>query len=145
MTYDELVLGVRWLCNRLYRPAAFEHRVAHFIDLYRPPAPRRNSRLEHPTSQREIDVQRVELARHVTRLGPAEAAMAERLQMRLLRKPAALPMVLLAMAYYMQVRHMYQLSGLWDPALGELPRPPFARAEHSPMNVPVQGPVFSIL
>jgi radical SAM superfamily enzyme YgiQ (UPF0313 family) len=137
MTYDELVLGVRWLCNRLYRPAAFEHRVAHFIDLYRPPAPRRNSRLEHPTSQREIDVQRVELARHVTRLGPAEAAMAERLQMRLLRKPAALPMVLLAMAYYMQVRHMYQLSGLWDP--------PFARAEHIPMNVPVQGPVFSIL
>ena len=54
-------------------------------------------------------------------------------------------MVLLALAYYMQVRHMYQLSGLWDPDLGELPRPPFAQAEHIPLNVPVQGPFFSIL
>jgi hypothetical protein len=111
MTYDELVLGVRWLCNRLYRPAAFEHRVAHFIELFQPPVPRPNSRSQHSGSQREIDVQRVELARHVNRLGPAEAAMAERLQRRLMRRPDALPMVLLAMGYYMQVRHMYQRSG----------------------------------
>jgi len=145
MTYDELVAGVRWLCNRLYRPAAFERRVARFIDQYQAPEPRRNSRLQNAAPQREVDAQRLELARHVTRLGPAEAAMAGRLQTRLMRKPSALPLVLLAMGYYMQVRHMYQTSGLWDPALGEQPRPVFEAREKMPPLVPVPSPVFSIL
>jgi radical SAM superfamily enzyme YgiQ (UPF0313 family) len=145
MTYDELVHGVRWLCNRLYRPAAFEHRVARFIDQYKPPEPRGNSRGEHNVPQREVDAQRLELTRHVTRLGPAEATMAARLQARLIRKPAALPLVLLAMGYYMQIRHMYQTSGLWDPALGAQPRPLFDRPQQVPITVPVPRPVFSIL
>ncbi|MGA2213470.1 MAG: radical SAM protein [Bryobacteraceae bacterium] len=146
MTYDELVLGVRWLCNRLYRPAAFEHRVARFIDQYQAPEPRGNPRGQNNAPQRKVDAERVELARHVTRLGPAEAAMAARLQKRLMRKPAALPLVLLAMGYYMQMRHMYQTSGLWDPALGARPRPPFDRPEELPLTVPpVPSQVFSIL
>jgi hypothetical protein len=52
--------------------------------------------------------------------------MAARLERRLLRKPAALPWVLLAMGYYMQIRYIYQTSGLWEPALGEQPKPVFA-------------------
>ncbi len=44
MSSAELIAGVRWLCNRLYRPVAFEHRVALFIDAFEPPAARPNSR-----------------------------------------------------------------------------------------------------
>ena len=145
MTHGELVAGMQWLCNRLYRPVAFEQRVARFIDLFQPPAPRRNSHTQYLAPAREVDRQRVELARHVTRLGPAEAAMAARLEKRLIRKPSALPLVLLAMGYYMQTRHMYQKSGLWNPALGEQPRPIFDRSPQMPITVPVPSPVFSIL
>jgi hypothetical protein len=145
MTHGELVAGTQWLCNRLYRPVAFEQRVARFIDLFQPPAPRRNSHTQYLAPAREVDRQRVELARHVTRLGPAEAAMAARLEKRLIRKPSALPLVLLAMGYYMQTRHMYQKSGLWNPALGEQPRPIFDRSPQMPITVPVPSPVFSIL
>lgn len=146
MTHAELVGGTQWLCNRLYRPAAFEHRVARFIDLFQPPATRRgNSKTQHDVPTREIDRERVELARQVTRLGPAEAAMAARIEKRLLRKPSALPLTLLAMGYYMQTRYMFQRSGLWNPALGEQPRPIFDRPEKMPIRVPVPTPVFSIL
>jgi radical SAM superfamily enzyme YgiQ (UPF0313 family) len=145
MTYGELVAGVRWLCNKLYRPQAFEHRVARFIDQYQPAATRPNAGSQQPPPAREIDRQRIELARHVPRLGPAEAAMAERLQRRLARKPSAMPLVLLAFAYYMQTRHMYQQSGLWDPALADQARPRFEGSKGIPLTVPVPNPLFSIL
>jgi len=145
MSYDELVSGVRWLCNRLYHPRAFEHRVARFIDLYQGPQPRRNPGFQGAPAPREIDRQRVELARRVSRLGPAEAAMAARIERRVLQKPAALPLVLLAIGYYMQTRFMFQNSGLWDPKLGEQRKPIFERAHTVPVGVPVPSPAFSIL
>jgi radical SAM superfamily enzyme YgiQ (UPF0313 family) len=123
MTNAELISGTRWLANRLYRPAAFEQRVARFIDQFVAPEPRRNSGQRSP--MRQVDAERIEMARSFTRLGTAEAAMGARLEQKLLRKPAALPWVLIAMAHYMQVRHIYQNSGLWDPALGEQDRPVF--------------------
>ncbi len=122
MSADEFCRGLRWLCNRLYRPAAFEHRLARFIDLYQPVAPRRNSGRQQAAPQRAVDLERLELSRRVTWLGPAEASMAARIEKRLIRKPSALPYALLAMGYYMQVRYSYQVCGLWDPALGEQER-----------------------
>ena len=130
MTSSDLTAGVRWLCNRLYRPAAFEHRVARFIDQYQPPAPRKNSgRAADPA--RTVDRERVDVARRITWLGPQEAAMAARLERRLLRKPEALGPVLLALGHYMQIRHIYQVSGLWDPALGARDRPVFEARQPS--------------
>jgi hypothetical protein len=145
MTRGELLAGVRWLCNRLYRPVAFEHRVARFIDLFQAPAPRRNSSGQHAAPQRKVDADRVEISRSITRLGPAEAAMAARLEKRLARKPAALPHVLMALGYYMQVRHVYQTSGLWDPALGAQPRPVFEKREPVCETVRLSSEMFSIL
>ncbi len=145
MTHGELLAGVQWLCNRLYRPAAFENRVARFIDQYQAPEPRPNSRRQNHAPPREVDAEWLELAQRVRRLGPAEAAMAARLQARLMRKPAALTSVLLAMCYYMQIRHMYQTNGLWDRALGALPRPIFDQPEQIPLTVPVPSSAFPIL
>jgi hypothetical protein len=143
MTHGELVAGVQWLCNRLYRPAAFEHRVARFIDQFQPAI--RKSEMKSPPPSREVDRQRVEASRHVTRLGPAEAAMAARLEKRVQHKPAALPLVMLALGYYMQARHMFKVSGLWDPALGAQSRPLFQPVAQMPRAVPVPSQAFSIL
>lgn len=140
MSREELAAGVRWLANRLYRPAAFEYRVARFIDLFEPPPPRRNSHLRHPGPGRPVDAHRLEISRRVTRLGPAEAAMAARLEQRLLRKPAAMPLVLLALGYYMQIRHIYQTTGLWNPALGMQQQPAF---EPHFQPIPPQSPAMN--
>jgi hypothetical protein len=145
MTQAQLIAGTRWLCNRLYRPAAFEHRVARFIDSFKAPEPRKNSRGERHSPQRTVDAERLELSRSVTRLGPGEAAMAARLQKRLERKPAALPQVLLAMGYYMQIRHIYQNCGLWDPELGRQARLSFEYQEPVSAVRPEPSQMFSVL
>ena len=145
MSPEDLIAGVRWLCNRLYRPAAFEYRLARFIDLFQEPEPRRNARPTRPVPSRQVDAERLEVARSITRLGPAEAAMAERLQVRLQRKPAALPLALLALGYYMQVRHIYSTSGLWNPALGRQERPDLDILEFAAPKVSMTTQNFPIL
>jgi hypothetical protein len=117
--------------------------VARFIDQFQPAI--RRSEMKSPPPSREVDRQRVEASRHVTRLGLAEAAMAARLEKRVQHKPAALPLVMLALGYYMQARHMFKVSGLWDPALGAQPKPIFDRVAEIPRAVPVPSQVFSIL
>ncbi|HLK19912.1 MAG TPA: radical SAM protein [Bryobacteraceae bacterium] len=143
MTHGDLVAGVQWLCNRLYRPAAFEHRVARFIDLFQPTE--RGSQQKSPPPSREVDRQRIEMARHITRLGPSEASMAARLERRVQQKPEALPLVLLALGYYMQARHMFNVSGLWNPRLAAQKQPQFDRAQETQGLVPVPSTPFTIL
>jgi radical SAM superfamily enzyme YgiQ (UPF0313 family) len=116
MSVETLTEGMRWLCNRLYRPSAFEHRLGLFIDQLQPAAPRRNSFIQGGTA-RQVGLDRISLSRSVGRLGRAEAVMAARLEQRLLRKPAALPWVLLALGHYMQVRHVYESCGVWAPVV----------------------------
>lgn len=123
MSREQLAAGVRWLCNRLYRPQAFERRLALFIDQFEAPSPRPNSGFRSPVPPRQVDSDRLYVARTVTRLGRAEQDMAARLGQRLMRKPAAMSWALLALAQYMQVRCFYESVGLWDPALGGQQRP----------------------
>lgn len=143
MSRRELMDGMRWLCNRLYRPVAFEHRVTSFIDAFRAPEPRPNSRSRNPVPQRPVDLEHSAVARSVARLGPAEAAMAARIQKRLERNPEALPLVLLAFSDYMQIRYIYQTSGLWNPELGLDPRPKLE--PRAPLSTPHPEPVFRVI
>jgi radical SAM superfamily enzyme YgiQ (UPF0313 family) len=123
MSRADLIAGVRWLCNRLYRPAAFEYRVSRLIDLYQPPAIPPDSSGAPPS--RAVDAERTAVCLRAAWLGPREEAMVARLQRRVQSKPSAAGLVLLALGYYMQIRHIYHRSGLWDPALGEQPQPLF--------------------
>ena len=143
MTHGQLVTGMQWLCNRLYRPSAFEQRVARYIDQYRAPAPRPNSKAQ-PAPERRLDRERVELVRRVATLGKEEALMAARLERRLLRKPEATPHVMLAIGYYMQTRHMFSVSGLWNPALAAQARPVFEPGKSAAVG-PLRAPMFPIL
>jgi len=118
MSRGDLIAGVRWLCNRLYRPAAFEYRVSRLIDFYRAPATPVNSDSGRAPC-RPVNAERLEVVRRVAWLGPREQAMAARLERRLQKNPAATSSVLLSLGYYMQLRYIFERSGMWNPALGE--------------------------
>ena len=134
MSRADLMAGVRWLCNRLFRPAAFEYRLSRFIELYRPPQIAASGH-QGSAPVRLVDVERAELSRRVAWLGLREEAMCARIRRRLETNPTAGPLVLLALGYYMQARYIFQQSGLWDPSLGEQPAPAFAQPGRSPVTL----------
>ena len=124
MTLPELMAGLRWLCNRLYRPEAFCERVLRLIDRIVLPAPRANSSGPNAALQpRPIDVECAAVTGRVLRLGAAEAAAMARIGQRLKEKPWATPYVRSAVGSYVQIRHIYQSTGIWDAALGAQTRP----------------------
>ncbi len=126
MTAEELGLGVRWLCNRLYRPDLFAERVLRFVDCFRPVV--RGNSATKPGRTRQVDIERTQLAGRVLRYGAEESRMVARISRKLESKPAAIPYVIPLVAHYMQIRHMYESSGIWDPELGAMERPEFAVA-----------------
>jgi radical SAM superfamily enzyme YgiQ (UPF0313 family) len=147
MSREELIAGVRWLCNRLYRPEAFGQRVLRFIDRFEVPAPRVNS-AGRVSSVRTVDAERVQLSSRIMAMGAEERLMISRISKRLERKTGATPFVLMLIGYYMQIRHIYESCGIWDPALGAQPRPRLEARQDIP-RLPPAAPVppasFAIL
>jgi radical SAM superfamily enzyme YgiQ (UPF0313 family) len=120
MTRSELIAGIRWLCNRLYRPEAFAERTLHFIREFG------RDRIVSPTrvlpplkaQYRPIDIEALQLAGRVKQLGVEEAKMFNRIQAAVASKPEVSQHVIAMFTQYMQVRHSYAYAGLWDPCLG---------------------------
>ena len=113
MSREELLSGLRWLCNKLYDPAAFGERVVKQIDLLaeRPADDQRTHRRTHeprPTSDT------LKLLRSLSQLGEAEAEMWTRIRRRLAARPDLTSHVLPVVLQYLQVRYMYDHAGLWD-------------------------------
>jgi hypothetical protein len=123
MTREELLRGVKWLANRLYAPAAFGHRVELFIEQFDGATGGSSAVMTPPQRWRSIDIAGIRLVGKLSRLGPAEAEMLACVSARVARNPTAGPFVTYMLAQYMQVRHMYDLGGLWNPQLASLPRP----------------------
>jgi hypothetical protein len=124
MSREELLSGLRWLCNKLYDPAAFGERVVKQIDLLaeRPADDQRTHRRTHeqrPTSDT------LKLLRSLSQLGEAEAEMWTRIRRRLAARPDLTSHVIPVVLQYLQVRYMYDHAGLWDArAHEESPRRP---------------------
>jgi hypothetical protein len=121
MSHEQLLEGLRWLCNRIYDPAAFGERLVRQIEFLgaangvgEPPA---------AASLRPIEADSLTLLGHLTRLGPAEAAMWARVRGALQKRPAATPHVIPTLLQYLQVRYMYERSGVWQPELASAPAP----------------------
>jgi radical SAM superfamily enzyme YgiQ (UPF0313 family) len=121
MSQAELLQGLYWLSNRLYRPEAFGERVLRFIDAFRPASQADAGATAAPS--RPVDAEGLYVAGRVLRLGAREEAMVARIHFHIQKNPAATPQVVWMLYEYMQIRHMYQLSGIWDPALGAASRP----------------------
>ena len=119
MTRNELYEGIRWLCNSIYRPEAFEERATkliHSLGCKREPAP---SRASPHNSQRPVDIDAIDLIRSVRRLGPAEEKMFSSLMKKLLLNRDATRHIMGDLVRYCQVRYMYERGQLWEPTLSE--------------------------
>jgi radical SAM superfamily enzyme YgiQ (UPF0313 family) len=113
LTREQLVGGLRWLCNRLYQPTAFGERVRRFFETFgrthrgssRPP-----QRAELSPLQRDT----VALISRVWSLGHDEQAMLSAISSLGRTNPSAVPFATHLIVQYAQVRHMYQSGNFWD-------------------------------
>ena len=114
---------MRWLCNKLYDPAAFGTRLLESIDLlasaYAPAAPRWGV----PAWKREIEREAAALLGRLGGLGFEEARMITRVAARLVRKPHATSYAGAVLTQYHQARYMFERADFWDPKLSSRASP----------------------
>jgi hypothetical protein len=137
MTREELFEGIRWLCNSIYHPAAFEQRMSKLVDTLGstrvPLFARQETRAAKP---RAVGTDGARMLQRIRHLGPEEEKMFLSIIKKLRGNRQAASEVLGCMLQYCQVRHMYERCQFWDPTL--VPdadpmwhRQPFGAAEHS--------------
>lgn len=129
MSQQQLLDGMRWLGTRLYHPQAFGDRMLRFIDRLGAQRNRGYSirGLTHHVP-REVNRTAVKVALGVARMGREEALMTARVLAALARKPSAAGFVLAALYRYRQIRHMYDVGGIWERRLADAAAPDVAPA-----------------
>lgn len=131
MTQRELIEGIRWLCNRLYDPAAFKERVFQSLDRV---AVREDGKACCQGMDREIDREQWMLLWALADMGPKEKEMAGDLSSRILAKPGAGNSLMGTLFQYNQIRFVYEQGHFWDPHI-EVPE-----KGHSPLvSIPLVG------
>jgi radical SAM superfamily enzyme YgiQ (UPF0313 family) len=109
MSREELLHGLKWLCNRLYDPEVFTDRVLRFIHALRAPTVNRG------LTRRPVDMDIRGLLAKFPSSGPAEQRLWSTISAALAKKPAASRAVGGVLFAYMQVRYMYDRGQLWEP------------------------------
>jgi hypothetical protein len=118
MTRDQLFEGVKWLCNSLYRPEAFEQRTAKLIETFgcrregRPPDSEQST-----ATARTINSDSAALIYRMSKLGPAESKMFSNIVKMFRKNPAATQHVMGSLFFYYQARYMYEVGQFWEPML----------------------------
>jgi radical SAM superfamily enzyme YgiQ (UPF0313 family) len=117
MSREELLRGVKWLGNQLYRPAAFLHRLKLFasscgVSRRNPPAPRKRHAIRHSVYQDAM-----KLVKYLRSLGPEEDQMIRDIFQSLSPGPDANSGVMESLIGYAQVRHVYSQGRFWDDRL----------------------------
>ncbi|MCP5014222.1 MAG: B12-binding domain-containing radical SAM protein [Ketobacter sp.] len=125
MTREELMVGLCWLGNRLYHPAAFGERLLRFIDSLNTPG--RVNKVDNRPQNREAVLRGTQLIRRIPQLGPEESLMFSRVMKKVRQKPAAQKQVMSILFRYMQIRYMYEQNRFWEPHLAEQPAPDLSR------------------
>ncbi|MDX1502741.1 MAG: radical SAM protein [Thermoanaerobaculia bacterium] len=120
MTRDQLLQGLRWLCNRLYRPQAFAERVLRMIDAlgpYRGPSPEPGRPVRR--TRRTVEAEMLVMLKKLIRRGPEERRMWAEVSHAMAAKPEAEPLVLNQLVQYAQVRCLYETGSFWEPRVAE--------------------------
>ena len=121
MSREQLLAGLKWLCNQLYQPENFAQRVLQLIDRLGPQRGphRRDDDHQAARNPRPIAQSGFALLHRLIRLGPGERAMWNRIYGAMREKPETEPFVLEALARYAQIRCMYDVGGFWEPQLAD--------------------------
>jgi radical SAM superfamily enzyme YgiQ (UPF0313 family) len=118
MTSQELASGLQRLSNALYAPEAFTERALRFIDTFGRANHTARDRVSDQAPLRGIDMDAVDVALRVRKLGPAEHRMWKTIWSATERRPATAPIVTRMLFQYAQARHMFSQGHYWDPQLG---------------------------
>lgn len=117
MTSEQLMEGMRWLCNNLYHPQAFSDRVSRFINKLGAAAqPKGRYGGAQPfQAPRPLDIDCLQMLSGWTGYGAAERKMMEDISRLAATKPEAAPYIKPLLAQYMQIRFMYESGQFWEP------------------------------
>jgi hypothetical protein len=123
MSREQLLAGLRWLCNKLYDPTAFAARLFQQLEhLSASPASARARGGGDSEAPRPV-ADTLTLLRTLSQLGPVERDMWARVRRRVRERPDLLEHVLIEMFHYVQLRYVYERAELWDPALARAAAP----------------------
>jgi len=115
LTSEQLLHGIKWLCNSLYGPSAFGERVLHFIDkLGKRRDPRHAEGMGQASNLRVIESESIDLLSNLIRLGPGEQVMWKRIRKGISRKPESAEFVFPMLVQYLQIRYMYERGNFWE-------------------------------
>lgn len=110
LSRDELVAGLRRLCNALYAPSSYAQRLQLMVQHLAP----------HPLAgprthlAREADTDALFVAKSAGHLGGAEATMVRSALRAVAAKPHAARATMTALIRYAQIRYMYEREKFWD-------------------------------
>jgi radical SAM superfamily enzyme YgiQ (UPF0313 family) len=116
---QELLEGITWLCNSLYRAAAFEERMMKLINTFG--QARRTKSTSSAASTRRLtgsgprSLDALHVISKIPSLGPREDKMLSNILSALKNNPEAISIVAYPLRTYFQIRYMYQYGGIWDP------------------------------
>lgn len=129
MSADELMEGLRWLCNRMYSPEAFGERLLHAVKVLNRPFVKR--RLANP---RAVDADFRRVVAGFAGEGPEEAALLPKLEAARAENPGAALMMANALFSYRQIHYMYRYGKLWEPHLANAPAPKLSTISRKPSD-----------
>jgi len=114
MTRDELLDGVKWLCNKLYDPRAYRKRIMRLVEVLNT---RNGARPSEDKSEidppRPVELQGIELIRRLALKGPSEARLVWKVLFTVMRHPELKEAISWYLIAYMQFRHAYDLGNVW--------------------------------
>jgi hypothetical protein len=128
MSLEEQRAGMQWLCNSLYEPGAFAERVLRLVDTYGRASPGVTPTQFDALTLRSVDLDAIEIAKDIRRMGDQEGRMWNRIVGAVARRrPELTPIMLRVLFQYAQARLMFDRGAYWDPRL--------ARPQHLPQVV----------
>ena len=122
MTREELMQGLKWLCNKLYTPEAFGQRMVQMIERMGPqqgPFRKRAGREANRKGMRPVEFEAMNLVKGLIRQGRGERKMWSRVWQAMEKKPGCEASVMNFMHRYAQIRCLYEVGKFWEPTLAE--------------------------
>jgi radical SAM superfamily enzyme YgiQ (UPF0313 family) len=118
MTHEELLRGIKVLCNRLYSPRAFGERILRFIEIFGKNNPcQLSNRSVDLRGLRAVEFEGLDLFLALVAGGRDETEMWLAIRKALSKRPTVAEFVVPMLVQYNQIRYMYEQGQLWDSAL----------------------------
>lgn len=114
---DEMNLGMKWLATNLYEPKNFTLRVLNMLDNFNTyKQPKSASQLYEINGDHILkDISKI--ISKIKNLGEEEKKMWNIIGEKIIEKNAPKELFITLMFFYMQLRHVYNENGIWQPEL----------------------------